>query len=117
MVTFNDGGYRGRMVSLAGVVGREGYGLQVTESGIVPGFGVATDVISPNANRVWLIVTNLGTDVLYIHCGRVTAPSGFALQVNGTLQFDVNLPWTGGLSMYSNANIVAYYAEASLAGA
>lgn len=64
--------------------------------GTVTVSGSATLIVSPNPQRIGLIIVNTGTQVIYLgHDTSVTTANGIPLLVNGTLTED-----SGGTKMY-----------------
>lgn len=116
-----DSGYNGRLVSLAGILGKEGYGLRTKWAVITLDLGANTETYPNNPSRMWLFVENRSAGTIYVifgtpvatptPCPSVTLKSGEALQI------DKNLPWSGSLAFYSEVAAAAVHmTEAELAG-
>lgn len=106
-----DSGYRGQIVSLAGVKGRLGLGLKLQMDAVAVDNVTRVQVLQSNPQRVFAIMTNEGdVDVLFA----LTGDTGYALHRvaarGGVFQIDKDLPWTGGVWFYGayGATTVSY---------
>ena len=107
-------GFRGRMVSLGGVAGREGLGLH-TRRPDAPITVTDQYILNTNQARMWALIQNTGlvNDLrICLDEGTGIAPA-FVLKPGETLQIDKNLPWTGAVYAQSTTTTVEYI-EASV---
>lgn len=84
-------------VSLAGIEGQTGKGLEVANSGDQ---AVTTAiVIGANGQRAWMLITirHDSTDDAIVTFGGVADSGGIRVRPGGSLQIDKNLPWTGAM--------------------
>jgi len=113
----HDPGYNGRLMSLGGVIGREGLGL-VVENKIYTETGIATQLIPSNPARYWLIMRNIGTLRTNIAFG--PDGGGYAtanhiyLEPGDVFQIDRMIPWTGSISCFAAGDVLLSVAEASV---
>lgn len=95
-------GYNGQVTSLAGVVGAVNKGRQaVSNSYTLSGIVI---ILQANPQRIAAIIQNIGDpafpgSALEIFIGGVNSIP-FTLVENGSMQLDVNFPWTG--EVYAN---------------
>jgi len=91
-----DSGYIGRMVSMAGVVGREGMGLRIYSSLPAP---TATPVLVVGANpvRLYLLITNEGTVDVEIAFNETFTDGKHTLVPGGHILINKDMPWTGAV--------------------
>lgn len=115
MASFLDSGYNGSIVSLAGVVGRHGYGLVIETAYLIITAGFTHERIAANPNRVWLLIQNNGLADLYVQPGSTAGPVSPHIAPGGSILFNRDMPWTGGISFASTADMAVAVQEASLA--
>jgi len=107
-------GYHGKLRSLAGLLGREGAGLEVKQTAFA--IGGTNNVLNANGKRVWALIQNLGTTKFHYSFGPAAAASGdHQLPPGGVLQIDDHLPWAGALSVtWDGTTATVCVTEASL---
>lgn len=104
MATTYDGGYKGQLMSLAGMLGAPGYGMTVECTSVSVAAGATSDVIAANPYRVWMILTNLTAGLVHVALGSygaLTTNLAIVLQQYDSLIINKDLPWTGPISMYA----------------
>lgn len=113
-----DGGYSGRIRSLAGNWGRPGYGIETTSTNAtVATTAPGAQVIPANPSRVWCFVQNIGLNECYLALG--TAAGGIYLYPGGSYMIDSLNPWTGEINAIATAagnTTTLIWTEAQLAG-
>lgn len=85
------------LVSLAGIKGQPGRGIQVANSGTQT---VTTAmVIGNNGERLWMLITirHDSTDDAIITFGSPADTGGLRVRPGGSIQIDRNIPWSGAM--------------------
>lgn len=95
-VELQDSGYRGQLVSMAGVKGREGMGLVVYSSNPAP---TTTPVIisGPNPARYYVLITNEGSVNVQIAFNDTFTDGFHTLFPGGSMLINKDMPWTGAI--------------------
>lgn len=117
MTIARDTGYRGRLVSLGGLVGRQGHGVKAECNSRTITTLVNNELIGSNPARLYILIKNVSAgDNTVICLGGTSAAVGFELKQGETIQFDRNMPWTGSFSILNTGGGVISWIEGSLAG-
>lgn len=98
MADSTDAGYRGQVVSLAGVKGRPGLGTKTKEAILVLVALVEELALEANPGRVWALITNDSPYDVLFDFG--TGKNLHTLRPYGNLLINKNLPWTGQVEVY-----------------
>jgi hypothetical protein len=106
-------GYRGKLISLGGVVDERGYGRQYY-SGASTVLTTLTNLLPPNPKRISAFIQNFGPDHIYLCLGESVLYFFADLGYRDSFQIDANFPWTGVVNAFIQAggtNSNAVYAE------
>lgn len=109
-----EAGYLGRLVSLGGIVGADGKGRVVKSTTLASSANV-TAILANNPKRIAALIQNGDTtNVAFVYLGTDTAgtftSNPIVLNPGGSLQIDVNLPWTGEVMIVTAAVAVSVVA-------
>lgn len=111
---YNEPGFNGQVVSLAAVSGASGKGRQVVSNSFTLGGTnpVFPCILPANPRRISAIIQNIGDPAnpgsnVSIYLGGANSIP-ITLVENGTLQLDVNYPWTGDVyaALVTNGPVV-----------
>ena len=109
-------GYNGRIVSLGGIQGRQGLGLQINTDLIDadPLTGPHLALVS-NPGRVWALISNEGTLPIWLGIG-INTPNGtfHSVQPGGNMLINKDFPWTGKVAVLAAATNAVRVTEASI---
>lgn len=110
---FYEGGHKGPLESLGGLVQDDGRGRIVVDGSQVVAAGSYIQIFGANGKRIAAIFQNLGPDDLSIVPGIGANPFA-VLPKYGVLQIDKDLPWTGDLYASTAGSSTLYAQEISL---
>jgi len=120
MATTYESGLFGAVVSLGGLIDKSGRGRVMVNGTHVPTNTVPVEILNANSRRVSAIIQNIdpGGEDCYLSFGETpTAPNGITLRQYGSLQIDMNFPWTGSVvALAQTAHATIWVSEVSLNG-
>lgn len=110
-----DAGYTGRLVSLGGVLGRPGHGIEINQRSF--NNGGTQQIVGSNPNRMWMIIqanySNASAVTIKLALPLRGPDQTIQLAPGGTFQIDQNIPWTGPIT--TDGGVVGI-TEAQLSG-
>lgn len=104
-----------QLVSLAGVKGKVGFGLNLERTrGTLAALGTGT-VAGANPRRVWCLITNdHDANDMEVSFGETPADPTHTIVAHGHILINYLLPWTGDVRLYSTAGVTYTVSEASV---
>ena len=91
---YQEAGYFGILMSLAGIAGKINRGRQSEAFTVAVDNTTTYQLLSANSQRIAAIISNTSGQTIYISLGDQT---NLPIEIldKGALQIDVNFPWTG----------------------
>lgn len=118
MPQIKDSGSTGELISLAGVRGKAGLGLNLDYNTVPIPTSVNTQVLQANPARKWAVLHNINDSDITVFFGDVAAAgiAGIRLPKYGTLILNKDLMWSGSMTAFqdSGATINMFSIEASI---